>query len=412
LARGAPVRATGRGVYLFELIVQDTRVLPSFRQLFPSLQQTFLGNPRRVATVAIVLLVLMGTGAGILARHYDATRLRLARAELSAGANEATSHPEDAVEHYRAALALDRENPAIRRALAVQLFELGRSDEAETHLIELLQMDPIDAEANLLRARIAIRREDDVDAETFYERAIYGRWSGESDAEAAAQRIAARFELLDLLSRTGARIQARAELLRLQAELPNVPRLQHELAGRFLALGDAAQAADVLQKLMKQHSTDVDAARSLTDALLTLGRFREARDAASHALALAPQDHATRERLDQINDALSLDPTLRGLSPGARLRRSGDLLARVLQDVESCMAALSPAPQQQTDWSALHARAQTAIAAKPPSPRETDALDALTDQRLAIADELWRLRANACGIPAGPLAWVMEHLGH
>jgi len=394
--------------------VQDTRVLPSFRQLFPSLRQTLFGNPGRAATVAIVLIGLMGVGAGFLARHYDATRLRLARAELLAGEADAHSHPEAAVEHYRAALALDRESPEIRRALAVELFALGKSDEAETHLIELLQLDPIDAEANLLRARIALRRQAYDDAETFYQRAIYGRWpdtGGAVSAAAPSQRVAARFELLDLLSRTGARIQARAELLRLQAELPpDAPALQHELARRFIALGDPAQAAEVLQRLMKQYPSDAAAAKRLTDAWLALGRFREARDAASHALALDPRDHATRERVDQINEALSLDPTQRGLSPATRMRRSGELLARVLQDVDACVAALPS--DKAPNWTDLQSRAQTAVTLKPTSMRETDAIDAVTDQRLAIVDELWRLRASACGAPTpGPVAWVMEHLG-
>lgn len=388
--------------------MQDARVLSSFRQLFPWLRQTLFANPRRAATVAIVLLVAMGVGAGVLARDYDAARLRLARDELAAGQAEASSHPEDAVEHYRAALALDRESPAIRKALAVQLLALGNSDEAETHLIELLQIDPIDAEANLLRARIAERRQAGADAETFYQRAIYGRWSG--DDGGAAQRIAARFELVDLLMRNGERIQARAELLRLQAELPDRPALQHQLARRFLALDDPSQAADVLQKLLKQHPADADAARRLTDALLTLGRFREARDAASHALALDPKDRATRERVDQVNQALSLDPTQRGLSPASRMRRSGELLARVLQDLDTCLAAGS-ASTPPPDWTDLQARARSAIAARPTSPRETDAIDEVTDERLAVVDELWRLRTTQCGGATGPLAWVLEHLG-
>ncbi len=389
--------------------MQDTRDLPSFRQLFPWFAQTVLVSPRRVATAALVLIVLMGAGAGVLARNYDATRTRLAREEFLAGALVANDHPEEAAEHFRAALALDREDPAPRRALAVALMELGRSDEAESHLSELLQIDPIDAEANLLRARIAMRRRTYPEAEVFYQRAIYGRWSdGVETPEAVAGRIAARFELLDLLSRTGARIAARAELLRLEAELPDSPPLQYELARRFMELDDPSQAAEVLQRLMKAHPSDASAARALTDALLAAGRFREARDAASHALALDPQDGATRQRVDRINEALSLDPTLRGLSPATRLRRSGELLARVLQDVQSCLTAL--APKQPTDWADLQSRARTALSAKP-SPRDIDAIEALTEQRLAIVDELWHLRVNQCGTTDGPLAWVVDHLG-
>jgi tetratricopeptide (TPR) repeat protein len=391
---------------LFEPVVQDTRVLPPFRQIFPFLRLTALATPRRAATVALALLAVMGLLAGLLARDYDATRQRLALDEFLAGAREADAHPEDAADHYRAALALDRENPGYRRALAVAMLDLGRTAEAESHLMELLQRDPIDGEANLLRARVALRRGAIADAELFYQRAIYGRWTGDPVAE----RIAARFELVELLSRKGSRIEARAELLRLQAELPDAPVLQRELANRFLALGDPAQAAEILQRVLKAHPSDAASARTLTQALLAVGRFREARDAASHALALDPTDRVTRRQLDHINEALSLDPTVRGLSASTRLRRSGELLARVLQDVEACAGTAAAGSGPPIDWSGLRSRAQAALSAKPAS-RDPDDLDALTEQRLAIIEELWRLRVSRCGAADGPLAWIVERLG-
>lgn len=366
---------------------------------------TLLGTPRRAATVALVLLVAMGVVAGIFARDYDATRQRLARQEFLAGLFVADTRPDEAAEHYRAALALDRDNPEVRHALAVSLFRLGRLDEAETHLIELLAIDPIDAEANLLRARIAMRRQAFADAETFYQLAIYGRWGENPDA----QRIATRFELFELLMRTGARIQARAELLRLEAELPEVPPLQRELAARFMSLGDPMQAAEVLQHLTRELPTDARAQKDLADALIATGRFREAREAASRALAADPQDRATRERLDQINEALALDPTLRGLSPATRLRRSGELLTRVLQDVDTCLAAL-PSNATRPDLTDLRARASTALASKP-ARGDADSIEALTDQRSAAIDELWRVRQRTCGTTDGPLAWLADRVG-
>ena len=161
-----------------------------------------------------------------------------------------------------------------------------------------------------------------------------------------------------------------------------------------------------------RHPADRAPARAwkdLADAWLPQGRFREARDAASRALALDPQDAATRQRIDQINEALSLDPTVRGLSPMTRLKRSGELLARAGEDVDKCLAAL-PSNANRPDVSALRNRAKAALAAKPTSG-DADSIESLTEQRVAIIDEMWRVRVNTCGATTGPLAWVAERVG-
>jgi hypothetical protein len=59
----------------------------------------------------------------------------------------------------------------------------------------------------------------------------------------------------------------------------------------------------------------------------------------------------------------------------------------------------------------LHARAQAALAATA-AARDTDALDALTEQRLAVIEELWRLRISRCGPAEGPVAWIADRLAH
>jgi hypothetical protein len=64
---------------------------------------------------------------------------------------------------------------------------------------------------DLLRARLAARRGAHRDAETYYQRAIYGRW----EDDATAQRLSTRFELLTWLEGIDAAVRARAELVRL-----------------------------------------------------------------------------------------------------------------------------------------------------------------------------------------------------
>jgi Flp pilus assembly protein TadD len=59
-------------------------------------------------------------------------------------------------------------------ALAIALINLGRWEEAETHLTEVLQSDPTNGVANLMMARVSANRDRSAEAITCYHRAIYG----------------------------------------------------------------------------------------------------------------------------------------------------------------------------------------------------------------------------------------------
>jgi tetratricopeptide (TPR) repeat protein len=361
-----------------------------------------LATPRRVAVLAAIVVTLSGVTTGVLARGYHETRRQVAEEYFATAQQDAASgDPEQAAVHYRAALSLERDNKAYRRALAVTLIDLRRIGEAESRLDDLLAVDPIDGETNLLRGRVAAGRGNWSAAEAYYQRAIYGRWPPD---QAVPRRLAARYELVDLFTQIGASAAARAELLRLQADLPDVPFLQDDAARRFMRLGDPQQAASVLRKAVAARPNDAWLAASLSAAELASGRLTEARDAARRALALDPTDHETRERLNAIGDALALDPTARGLALRERHRRSGLLLARAMDELQACLARHGQTPSPETASLLTLARSQLDA-----PPRDVTLDDQVTN-RLALAEQVWRDRVRRCGSSDEPVAWLFDRL--
>lgn len=418
--------------------MHDPHFAPELREISAILGRTALKTPRRVFVATIAVVLVMGIVTGVAARAYHDARHRGARAQFELGEAAAnTGRTAGALEHYRAALALDRDRPEFRRALAIALISLRRTAEAETHLAQLLEFDPVDGEANLLLARINAGRGAFAETEAFYQRAIYGRWTtSPGSGEPAARRLAARFELIEWLVQMGAVAPARAEQLRLQAEVPDVPFLQLELARRMLALGQPAPAAAILRRELERRA-DASVAADLAKAEMDMGRFVEARAAARRALNLDARDKLSRDRLAQINEVLALDPTQRDLPDAERFRRAQLLLRRVHQDLLSCAAtptatatpgaaasnavALSTAETLLEDEDALAppvsrpAATQNADVQKPSASPSSGATPRPTvqeriDARLAAAEALWNARVARCGAASGPLAWIFDRV--
>jgi tetratricopeptide (TPR) repeat protein len=430
--------------------VHDPHFAPDLREISAILSRTALKTPRRVFVASIAVVLVMGIVTGVAARAYHDARHRGARAQFDLGESAANAgRTADSLEHFRAALALDRDQPEYRRALAIALISLRRTAEAETHLEQILEFDPVDGEANLLLARINAGRGAAAETEAFYQRAIYGRWV----TEPAARRLAARFELIEWLVQMGAIAPARAEQLRLQAEVPDVPFLQLELARRMLALGQPAPAAAILSRELERRA-DPSVAADLAKAEMDMGRFVEARAAARRALNLDARDRRSRDRLAQINEVLALDPTQRGLADAERFRRAQLLLKRVHQDLLTCTAtapagatdataaaALSTAEILLEDQDALAPRisrpadvqkapgassspssgatpAQAPASsapsqgssATPTPPGARPTVQERIDARLAAAEALWNARVARCGAVSGPLAWIFDRV--
>lgn len=233
---------------------------------------------------------------------------------------------------YRAALQLERDDRDAARALALTLLGLGRLNESESYLRDLLREDPTDGVLNRGLARIHATRGRDVDARAAYQRAIYGHWPGDP----ARERSDTRFELIDYLVRSGAEGEVLAELLRLRGELPagriadarRTAELLTDRGATELALETLAAAALASPK-------DVDLLEQWAEVQMKAGQTAEARRTLERAVSIEARA-SLRARLALVNRVLVLDPTLPRLGIVARTRRARVLLNAVLTRTEGC----------------------------------------------------------------------------
>lgn len=359
------------------------------------------GSPVEIRGLTIVLaaLALLFAGTTLLAHWYESQRLKRAAASFERGSELAREgRHERAIEQFRNALAVSRESAEYRLALAQSLMALGQRGEAALQLSEVLRADPAEALPNLLLARIAATEGKDEEAYNFYHRAVYGFWRTAPEAN----RLSARWELIDLLSKTRQTTRITAELLGVADEARDDADAQRRIARMLLDNDAPTQAKQVARGVLTQNPKDFETRTVLGRAELELGNYQLARDAFRRALAYNARYEPAREHLNVVNEVLSLDPTLRGLGAEERYRRSRDLAGRALAALERCLKERLVPPETAD----LVDEARKAIESRP----RNRALAA--DTNVALAEELWEQRAAFCGSGGDdePVARVLTRL--
>jgi len=294
-----------------------------------------------------------------------------------------------AIDRFKDALVTERSNREYARTLAEAQLQAGKSEDAEQTLTDLLQRDSTDGPANLLMARVLVKEERLGEAFSYYHRAIYGHWR--QDAQANELRV--RFELIDLLAARGAKEELLAELLPVQDLAPRDVKTRFRLGQLFLAAGSGNRAADVFRVIVREQPTNADARIGLADSEFATGDYRDARNDYQAALHLKPADDAVRKRLELSTDVLARDPTIRGLGPNQRFRRSLMLLRQTLDEATNCL----PQPPDPAAQALLDSAAQ-ALAERVPAIREAEAAESDVD----LAEKLWQVRKKSCGTPPSP----------
>lgn len=358
-----------------------------------SVNSSAQGPVIRAPQIALILLVaLVIAGLTALDRWLEQTEeaemqssaLRDYRNGLNLLEQRKTNQAVDAL---RQAQALERQNEDYTLGLIQALMAAGKINEAEPLMNQVLEDEPNDGRANLIAARLMLKRGKTRDAEAYYHRAIYGEWPD----HAAQHRIAARMELIQFLETKGNQQELLAELLPLEQEARNNPQLQQNLAHLFLVAGSPSRSADLYRALLEHNPNDAAAYAGLGEADLQRGEYR-----AAHASFLAAYHHDShdpriRSRLELASTLAALDPTVRELPSMEKYRRSLRILQLGRDDLKQCLAQQ---PAANTGYlQKLLSSAGDALKNQTPAHVTNEMAESVLDR----AEQIWQARLNACG---------------
>jgi Flp pilus assembly protein TadD len=333
-----------------------------------------------VILAAIVGLLLFDTA---LAKVDTTERKAFAAREFGTGQRLlAEEKVEKGIEHLRAATMLDGESSTYGVALAQAILADGRPKEAEQLLVPLLERNETDGATNLAMARVLAKEGRLEEAKSYYHRAIYGLWPGQP----GRSRVAARFELIDVLARTNAKQELLAELLPIQDDSTNDTTQRKRIAHLFVVAGSPARAVVIFREILRRDPKDADAYVGLAEAALSLGDFATARADLIAAQKLMPEDSSSLQpRVALTDSVISLDPTQSGLSLPEQVRRSRNLLQMTLTSVRKCLGVQAPQVAVALDSATL-----LLVSGRAAGQAQS------VEQNLSLSEQLWGLQRSRC----------------
>jgi tetratricopeptide (TPR) repeat protein len=373
------------------------------------ISSTVGSTPRMLVTIfATMILLFIVTGFYNSAfraeqRERASEHARMARTLADYG------YHSQAIEHYREALTYSRDNVEYQLGLALALYDMERYSEAENRLLDLREGHATLAVVNRLLARIAARDGRVDEAVSYYRTAIFGEWP----RDPAGNRLATRFELIELLQSHGENIRAIGELLDLRKEAPARPDVQKTIGRLLLEAGAPDNASQVFDELLQGDPQDHEALVGYGQAQFALGNYVTAETHFERALKLDPDDAGLQVRFDLTQEINLLDPTRRGLSASNRHRRSLEMVARSMKLLEACLNPLgdqlvgpvAPAPKELQPLLDAARELQ--------GSRRQPASDENIEAGISLAERLWQAAENRCpgaGDQDRALRLVVENL--
>ncbi|HLJ13417.1 MAG TPA: tetratricopeptide repeat protein [Bryobacteraceae bacterium] len=287
-------------------------------------------------------------------------------------------HNNESITRLRGALAISPDSQDYQLTLARVLIAADKLPDADAVLAGVLQRDSTDGEANLLMATALTKQGKLDNAKSYYHMAIYGHWA----TDAAANRVKARSELIDILVKENAKKELLSELLPLQDELPSNLATRKRLGQLFLMAGSPNRAADTFRQILRDDRHDPDAYAGLGEAEFANRNYRNAQIYLQIAARLKPSDLKLRAQLDLCEQVLALDPMQRGLNTAERLRRSTKLVAMARQAAAECGGT--------------------------PDVVNTNAEKDAVEANLNLAERLWQARKRSCNQPPAPAEEALE----
>jgi Flp pilus assembly protein TadD len=341
---------------------------------------------RMVVMLSVIASALLAADR-FLARTETQELAGEAEAAYRQGLSLAKEHRyASAVESFRKAHSLRRENPAYERELGGALAAVGKTMDAEPLIMEALDRSPTEGVANLAAARLMVQEGRNREAASFFHRAIYGTWNGAN----GNQRTATRFELIELFAEQKQHQEMLAELISLEAETGNDVAVRKRLARLLLVAGAPARAVTVYQQLADVDSQDGEALMGLGEAELGSGQYHAARNAFVRA-AMHTRGAAIQARLQLLDTVTSLDPTPRRLTSNEKYRRSLRILELTRADLDQ-LAQANP-PNDSGEIQTLLRRAEEIGAGHAPAHVSNE----IAEQVLSVAEQLWAARIRWFG---------------
>jgi tetratricopeptide (TPR) repeat protein len=220
---------------------------------------------------------------------------------------------DQAIEHYRQAVALRPDYAEAHYNLGRLLVERGQLNDAIAHYERAAAINPADAEAqnNLGITLFGIGRADDAIAH--YQKAL----------EIRPEYAEASCNLANVLIAKGDFDGAIARYTACLAVMPGQEEAQYNLASALLRTGRTDEAIVEYQKVLQMHPESADSHANLGIAFLTKGRVRDAMAEYTKALQIAPENLAALSNLAWLL-ATSSDPTLRNGSEAVQLAERAD----------------------------------------------------------------------------------------
>ena len=339
-----------------------------------------------IGGIAAVLILAIAI-AGFLSYFYRSQRVAQAEQYVTSG-NELIrkGNYQEAVEKFRSALSISHSS-GDRLALAMALIKAKRWNEAEIYFNELIREFPDSGQSNLGLGQIALNRDDFQSAIYYYHKSIYGNWPDKSPNRGVQIRI----ELVESLGQEGQLTQARAELMALMTECPDIATIQKRVAHLLLNYGLSEESAQMYRQIIGKSPQDAEAYAGLGQAEFLLENFLSAQEALRNALSLNPDDARSMKQLNLAEQILELDQSLRRLRASDRYLRSRKLIEATLSSLDQCLLEeMNPLPDPAVKVIEA-ARDSAATRRKPHSYNDA------TETNLGLAEQIWEVRMNSCG---------------
>jgi len=344
-------------------------------------------------SIAAVILFLAVTG---LSRAYHAQRESLGNRWFSRGVADLNArHYDSAITEFRAALLYSRDSYAYQLNLAEALLGLKRTSEASAYLLNLWDREPENGLVNLELARIAAQRGQNEQALRYYHNAIYATWPGDQTVERRDTRV----ELIEYLLKINATAQAQSELIALEANLGDDPTQQLRVGDLFLQARDYQNALAAYRLSLKGDRHSQAAMAGAGSAAFDLGLYPEAQRYLQEAVAAAPGDAQSSDRLKTTELVLRMDPFRRQISSAQRDRTVIGAFDAAGERIKSCAlpkGAVTP-PAWEQDLAGRWAKMKPEMTERG-LRRNPD----LVEDAMDLVFSIERQTSATCGAPTGP----------